>query len=159
MQRTYLTIRSLLTPLKFCLEVTAPKIAHADSPVGQWPKQAREAAERISRTARKPSLGLQLLAAMQKMFVGRTEITSEEVVAQLRSDPDSIWVDYHGKGQVTQRQIASLLEQYDIAPHPLHPTKRKTFARRGYKLTQFVEVFARYVPSDPIIRSSRRRKR
>lgn len=134
-------------------------LAVAELAGGQWPKKAREAAEHISRTARKPSLGLQLLAAMQKMFVGRAEITSEEIVTQLRSDLDSIWVDYRGKGQITQRQVADLLEQYDITPHPLHPTKRKNFARRGYKLAQFVDVFARYVPSDPIIRSSRRRKR
>lgn len=134
-------------------------LAIAELAGGQWSKQAREAAERISRTARKPSLGLQLLAAMQKMFAGRTEITSEEVVTQLRSDPDSIWVDYRGKGQITQRQVADLLEQYDIIPHPLHPTKRKSFARRGYKLAQFVDVFARYQASDPIIRSSRRKKR
>lgn len=94
---------------------------------------------------------------MQQMFVGRSEITSEDVVTQLRSDPDSIWVDYRGRGPVTQRQVADLLEQYDIAPHPLHPTKRKNFARRGYKREQFTDAFARYLP-DPIIRSSRRKR-
>jgi putative DNA primase/helicase len=123
---------------------------------GPWPARAREAAERLARTARKPSLGLQLLAALQKLLVDRTEITSEDVVARLRSDPDSLWVDYRGKGPVTQRQVADLLEQYDIVPHSLHPTKRKDFARRGYRREQFTDVFSRYLPSDPIIRSSRR---
>jgi hypothetical protein len=132
-------------------------LAIAEAAGGLWPKQAREAAERIARTARKPSLGLQLLAALQKLFVDRTEITSEDVVAQLRSDPNSVWVDYRGKGAVTQRQVADLLEQYDIVPHSLHPTRRKDFARRGYRREQFTDVFSRYLPSDPIIRSSRRK--
>ena len=125
---------------------------------GQWPKQAREAAERISRTARKPSFGLQLLVALHKIFVSRSEITSEEIIVQLRSDPDSVWVDYKG-GQITQRQVADLLEQYDIFPHAVHPTKRKDFTLRGYSSEQFTDVFARFVPSDPLIRTSQRKQK
>jgi hypothetical protein len=129
---------------------------------GQWPEQAREAAERISRTTRKPSFGLQLLAALHKIFasrkfVSRSEITSEEIIVQLRSDRDSVWVDCKG-GQITQRQVADLLEQYDIAPHAVHPTKRGNLTLRGYSREQFADVFARFVPSDdPHIRTSQRR--
>lgn len=134
-------------------------LAIAEHAGGQWSKQAREAAERVSRMTSKPSFGLQLLAAMQKMRAGRTEITSEEVVAQLRSDSDSVWVEYRCKGPITQRQVADLLEQSDIAPQPLHPTKRKNFARRGYKYDKrFDDVIAHYLPLDPIIRSSRRKR-
>jgi hypothetical protein len=92
------------------------------------------------------------------MFVGRTEITSEEIVAQLTSDLGSVWVDYKG-GLITQRQVADLLEQYEIFPHPLHPTKRKDFARRGYQREQFADAFARLAPADPIIRSPQRKSK
>jgi putative DNA primase/helicase len=124
---------------------------------GQWSERAREAAERISRTTRKPSFGLQLLAALHKMFASRSEITSEEIIVQLRSDPDGVWIDYKG-GQITQRQVADLLEQYDITPHAVHPTKRGNLTLRGYSREQFIDVFTRFVPSgDPHIRTSQRK--
>jgi putative DNA primase/helicase len=106
-------------------------LAIAELADGNWPQQAREAAERLSRTARKPSLGVQLLAAFQTMFAtGRREITSNEVVAELLSDPDAPWTEYRG-GPITQRQVADLLEQYDISPVVIHPTRRASLSRRG----------------------------
>jgi hypothetical protein len=77
---------------------------------------------------------------------------------ELRKDPTSIWADFNRGGPITQRQVAYLLEAYDINPGPLHPTGRKDFARRGYKLEQFVDVFARYVSDDPIIRSPAKKR-
>ena len=132
-------------------------LAIADLAGGPWPKQAREAAERLTRTGRRPSDGVQLLAALKETFTssGRKEITSADVVARLTSDPTSIWVEYHHGSPITQRQVAHLLDAYDVHPLPLHPTKRKDFARQGYKRSQFDDAFARYLPADPIIQSSR----
>jgi Protein of unknown function (DUF3631) len=125
-----------------------------------WPQRAHEAAERLSRGGRRPSDGVQLLAAIKIMFTGgKTELTSEGIVAELRSDPTALWADYNRGGLITQRQVAHLLDAYDIHPGPLHPTKRKHFARRGYKREQFTDAFARYLPGDPIIRSSKPAKR
>jgi hypothetical protein len=95
---------------------------------GVWPKPARQAAERLSRPTRTPSLGLQLLAAIRDMFaIGRMEITSRQVVNDLNADPDGIWREYRGKSPITQRQVADLLEQYDIRPVVVHPTSARTF--------------------------------
>ncbi len=44
-------------------------LAIAELAGGTWPRQAREAAERLSRTARKPSWGVQLLQAFGAIFV------------------------------------------------------------------------------------------
>jgi hypothetical protein len=52
------------------------------------------------------------------------------------------------------RQIADLLEPYEIHPVVLHPTKRKTLSRHGYKKEQFEDAFARFLPRDPNIRTS-----
>ena len=132
-------------------------LAIAEHAGGDWPSQAREAAERLSRRAHKPSLGVQLLAAMRKMFAaGRLEITSEEVVAELLSDPEGPWHKYRSQ-PITQRQVADLLEQYDIRPVNIHPTKRANLTRRGYRLEQFKDV-ERYLPRDPHI-LTRRTKR
>ena len=44
-------------------------LAVAELAGGDWPKQARDAAERLSRTIRKPSWGLRLLAAFKGILV------------------------------------------------------------------------------------------
>jgi hypothetical protein len=131
-------------------------LAIAERAGGPWLQRAREAAKRLSQSGRRPSDGVQLLAAIRTMFEGgKTELTSEAIVAELRSDPTVIWVDYNRGGPITQRQVAHLLSAYDIYPGPLHPTRRSDFARRGYKYEQFADAFARYLPADPIIRSSK----
>jgi hypothetical protein len=129
-------------------------LAIAELAGGDWPEQACNAAQRLTRGGRRASAGVQLLDAFKALFAAHGgEITSEDIGAELRSDPTSIWADYNHGGPITQRQIAHLLDAYDIHPVPLHPTKRKNFSRRGYKASQFVDAFARYVPGDPIIRS------
>jgi chemotaxis protein histidine kinase CheA len=129
-------------------------LATAELAGGSWPKQAREAAERLTRSGRRPSDGVQLLTAFGNVFIetGR-DITSEAMVTELRKDPTAIWADYNHGGPITQRQVAILLDAYDIHPVPLHPTRRKDFSRQGYKLAQFVDAFAQYLPDHPIIQS------
>ena len=129
-------------------------LAVAELAGGDWPERTHEAAVRLTRKGRRPSDGVLLLAALKKMFTANgTELTSEYVAAEFRKDQTSIWVTYNRGGPITQRQIAILLDQYDIHPVPIHPTKRKDFARQGYKLAQFEDAFARYLPADPIIQS------
>jgi hypothetical protein len=65
------------------------------------------------------------------MFVAQAEVTSAEVVAHLTADPASEWCAFHDRGPITQRQVAFLLRDFDIAPVVLHPTKRKTQSSRG----------------------------
>jgi putative DNA primase/helicase len=127
-------------------------LAIAELAGGSWPQQAREAAERLSRSGRRPSDRVQLLAAFKAVFSeGKTEIASADLTAKLTADPTSTWAGYNHGGPMTQRQIAILLDAFDIHPVSLHPTRRKDFARQGYKLSQFADAFARYLPEDPLI--------
>jgi hypothetical protein len=98
--------------------------------------------------------GVQLLAAFKDIFAtGRREITSESVVAELHKDPTSIWAEYKYGGPITQRQVAHLLDAFDIDPVVVHPTKRSNSSPRGYKASQFIDVFTRFLPADPHIRT------
>jgi hypothetical protein len=129
-------------------------LAIAELAGGEWPKRAREAAERLTRRGRRPSEGVQLLAAFKDIFAaGRKEITSENVVAELHKDPTSIWAEYKHGGPITQRQVAHLLDAFDIDPVVVHPTKRSNSSPRGYKASQFVDVLTRFLPADPHIRT------
>ena len=129
-------------------------LAIAELAGGEWPKRAREAAERLTRRGRRPSEGVQLLAAFKDIFAtGRKEITSESVVAELHKDPTSIWAEYKHGGPITQRQVAHLLDAFDIDPVVVHPSKRSNSSPRGYKASQFVDVLTRFLPTDPHIRT------
>jgi len=130
-------------------------LAVAELAGGDWPERAREAAEHLSRSGRKLSAGVRLLASFKAVADrGITEVTSENMAKELNADPAGFWAGYNRGGPITQRQIADLLDPYDIHPVSLHPTKRKDFSRQGYKLSQFPDAFARYLPPDPIIQSS-----
>ena len=132
-------------------------LAIAELAGGVWPQQAHEAAEQLNRSGRQPSDRVRLLAvlAASETFRKTGQITSEKVVAELCRNPLDIWVAYNKGGLITQRQVAALLDAFDIHPVSLHPTKRKDFSRQGYRLEQFTDAFARYLPEDPIIQSPR----
>jgi putative DNA primase/helicase len=130
-------------------------LAIAELAGGEWPERAREAAERLTRRGRLPSDGVKLLAAIKTMFAenGKKAIASKTIVAELIKDPTDIWVAYNHGGAVTQRHIAHLLSDYDITPDTVHPQGRSSDSPKGYKLDQFTDAFARYVPVDPHIRT------
>jgi hypothetical protein len=115
----------------------------------QWRKQALEAAELLCRTMRKPSWRQLLLAEFRDVFVKHKEIASEDFCTRITADPLSVWREYKG-GTITQRQIAYLLNELGIYPVNIGSKRIK-----GYRAKDFVDAFARYLPSDPLIRSSR----
>jgi hypothetical protein len=103
-------------------------------------------------------MGVQLLAALRAMFAeNRTQMTSERVVQELLADPDSQWHEYHGRGPITKNRVAALLKDFEIRPAVVHPTKRADLSRHGYRAAQFEEVFARFLPPEPNIRTLKRR--
>ena len=99
----------------------------------------------------------QLLAALRAMFAKNcTQITSEQVVHELLADPDSQWHEYRSRGAITKNQVAALLKDFEIRPVVVHPTKRADLSRHGYRAAQFEEVFARFLPPEPNIRTLKR---
>src|SRR5262249_38911713 len=137
------------------------QLAIADLAGGAFPKAARTAALKLSRKRHQPSEGIRLLTALSPIFATREEITSKEMIDLLNTDPTGEWYEFRGRGPITQRQVAALLADYDIAPVVLHPTKRATVSRHGYRKSQFIETFLRYLPNDPNIRtlSSKKEKK
>jgi len=129
-------------------------LAIADHAGGDWPKRARQAADELSRQNTEPSQGRRLLAALRALFAKRGEIPSAEIVQRLAADLGAEWCEFgRGRSPITQRQLAVLLKEYEIAPVVLHPTKRAELSRHGYRRAQFKDAFARFLPSDPNIRT------
>jgi putative DNA primase/helicase len=121
-------------------------LAIADVAGGRFPERARAAAVKLSHKHHQPSERLRLLAALYPIFATLEQIPSAELVAQLTADPDEEWVEFRGRDPITQRQVAELLAGYEIYPVVLHPTKRASLSRRGYRRSQFDDAFARFLP-------------
>jgi hypothetical protein len=75
-------------------------------------------------------------------------LSSADFVKNLTADTDAEWCEFRGHGPITQRQLAVLLDPYDIHPIVIHPIKGTTHSARGYGAEQFADVFARYLPSN-----------
>jgi hypothetical protein len=58
---------------------------------------------------------------------------------------------------ITKNRVAALLKDFEIRPVVVHPTKRADLSRHGYRAAQFEEVFARFLPPEPNIRTLKRR--
>jgi hypothetical protein len=87
------------------------------------------------------SKGIRLLEAFHMLFAkhGPT-LTSADVVALLTADQDGEWAEFNGRGRpLTKREIAVLLDSYDVHPDVIHPQGRK--AERGYKAEWFADAF------------------
>jgi putative DNA primase/helicase len=120
------------------------QFAIADLAGGTFPKAARTAAIKLSRQRREVSEGIRLLEAFQELFSTHGPmLTSAEVQKLLTKDQGSEWAEFRGHGPISQRQIAVLLDDYDIDPNVIHPRGRK--ADRGYKLEWFTDAFARHL--------------
>jgi len=128
-------------------------LAIADVAGGLWPEWARAAAVKLSHQRHQPSERLRLLAALHPLLATREQITSAELVELLIADPDGEWAEFRGRGPITQRQVAALLAGFEIFPVVLHPTKQASLSRRGYRRSQFGDLFARFLPNDPNIRT------
>ena len=142
----------------------SPTYGRSSMPVGAVARRFPGRGVGTIRSARKfsvswarPSMGVQLLAALRAMFAkNRTQITSEQVVQELLADPDSQWHEYRGRGPITKNQVAALLKDFEIRPVVVHPTKRADVSRHGYRAAQFEDAFARFLPPEPNIRTLKR---
>ncbi len=60
------------------------------------------------------------------------------------------------RGPITKNQVAALLKDFEIRPVVVHPTKRADVSRHGYRVAQFEDAFARFLPPEPNIRTLKR---
>jgi Protein of unknown function (DUF3631) len=121
-----------------------------------WAGQARKAAERLSHSRSAGNWRTLLLRTIAKMAAdGRKYLLSEDLNAELLSDPTGPWSEYENKrgrvGKITQRQIAHLFESLQIFPTLVSPRRL-----RGYRLADFSKAFAHY--RIPILSTSPRKK-
>lgn len=92
-------------------EVWEPLLAIADAAGGHWPNTARAACRAFVFTPeRRPvSLGVELLHDIREVMDGRETISTNDLLAGLRSREESAWMDLDGGRGITARRMAQLL--------------------------------------------------
>jgi hypothetical protein len=124
------------------------QLAIAELAGGDWPKLGREAAVKLSRQRKSPSEGKRLLNRFYELASERGRyLPSVEVEKTLKADPTSEWADWHGRGPISQRGIAVVLERFDLHPEA-EPIRLPNGQRaRGYDMCKgnWAKMFLHYL--------------
>ena len=132
-------------------------LSSAELASGDWPHQARKAAERLLRSRPTPSWRRLLLEVLAKMASdGPKYVLSEELHNEVFRDPSSPFHEYANMrcrvGKITQRQIAYLLDGLNIRPRPCGARRLQ-----GYFVADCLKPFAHYqIPSSPPTKSKQK---
>ena len=138
-------------------------LAIADEAGGEWPERARKAAEAAHAAADNASRLELLLGDIRGCFATKgnattvadlfdkktdVEIPSADLVKTLVGLEGRPWAEM-GKARkpLTQNMLARMLKPHGIAPGNVGPEDARV---RGYKLSQFKEVFERYLPAEGV---------
>jgi hypothetical protein len=117
---------------------------------GNWPERARKAAEAAAQARSDHDIKAELIIDIKSLMdaAPQTESWPSAMLAEQLAKMDGRpWGEF-GKTQkpITQNAIARLLKPFAIAPDRIGADDNRT---RGYRRSQFEEVFAAYAPPLP----------
>jgi hypothetical protein len=118
----------------------------ADVAGGDWPKLAREAAVALTgeqEEEERDSTSMSLLCDIRDIFkaAGVGFLESKDLVVKLRSVEESPW-----GSEGADLSVVKLSAR--LRPFGVKPQRNVTGTRRGYRLEDFVDPFARYLGTD-----------
>jgi hypothetical protein len=125
-----------------------PLLAIADLAGGDWPMRARNAAIALSGEHVKvdDNIGTMLLADIRAVFGSDDQVTSERMMEALAAMEGHPWAEFGPGGKpITKNQLARQLRPYKILPGTIRIGPGPKDTAKGYKLSQFADVFERYL--------------
>lgn len=125
-----------------------PLLAIAQCAGKNWLAHATDAAVKLSASTQKAaSIGEQLLADIRRAFEvsGSPKIRRDELIMKLCEDDEAAWATFDKGRPITSKQFADMLSGYGISSCTVRFGAAEVV--RGYKLDQFIDVFARYLPT------------
>ncbi len=119
----------------------------ADAAGSDWPQRSRNAAVALVAESRRsaPSLGIQLLADMRKVFAGHDALPTESILSALLAMTESPWGDLRGK-PLDARSLSHRLRPYGVAPKTV---RIGATTPKGYNREDLHDQWLRYLPSPP----------
>jgi hypothetical protein len=131
-------------------DVWEPLLAVADLAGARWPAAARAAAVAMVKAskARTPSLGIQLLRDVRRVFeaFGKDQMSTIQLLAELIRLDESPWGVIRKGEPLDSRGLASRLRDYGIESKNQRDGYGAQF--KGYAVGQFADAWARYLPDD-----------
>jgi hypothetical protein len=122
-----------------------PLLAIADLAGDDWPRRAREAACLLSGEGHDAtSIGVELLADIQRAFGDALALRSIDLVAKLNADPERPWIEWKNGKPLTPKQLGSLLAPFGITSETVSIPDLAD--AKGYKRIRFEELWAVYLP-------------
>lgn len=118
----------------------------ADQAGGDWPKLARQAAQRMvaDQHNRPETLGIKLLADIRKVFADRSALGTMDMLGLLHGIETSPWGNIKGE-PIDSRFLARILDKYSI---PTNKTIRiGSVTLKGYQRRDFYDAWSRYLPA------------
>jgi len=116
---------------------------------GSWPERAAAAALAFSSTVDddSQSAGILLLDDLKHFFAttGKTGFFTDDILENLHGLEERPWSAWSRGKPISAAQVARILRNYDIRPGVLSIGGEK---KRGYKLENFLDAFARYTSPD-----------
>jgi putative DNA primase/helicase len=124
-----------------------PLLTIADAVGGDWPKRAREIA--AATVDADQSKRASLLADIRDVFEEKRsdKISSVDLVDALVALEGHDWAEYRQGRPITTNGLARLLARDNISPGTVWFGEGHSL--KGYKLSQFDDAFARYLPDPP----------
>lgn len=125
-----------------------PLVIVADHAGGSWPQRARAAAVALTAAANEVtelSDRVRVLIDCRTVFGDRTALPTAELIARLRTLPESGWDDY-GPAGLTGKRLATLLADYGIRSDTIR-FPDPTGQAKGYHRAAFTDAWERYCPA------------
>ncbi|MBS0236394.1 MAG: DUF3631 domain-containing protein [Proteobacteria bacterium] len=126
-----------------------PLIAIAMLAGEEWRKRAVTAAIALSDVnSEPPSFGVRLLEDVRSIFadLGHARIPTSDLITRLCEDEEKPWSTFNRKGNITARELATLLKPFGISSNTIrigYPGQTV----KGYHLEDFQDAFGRYLPA------------
>ena len=131
-------------------DVWRPLLRIADVVGGDWASLARQAAIELSRINEdEDSERVELLSDVRQVFRGEgvERLSSKTLIDQLSSLEESRWSPFRSSHRINPRQLSDMLRPFGIRPASVREGQT-TF--KGYKLEDFQDAFARYLPVENV---------
>jgi Protein of unknown function (DUF3631) len=126
-----------------------PLLAIADAAGGAWANLARTAARTLAGSVVEADQAapVQLLADLRDLFATApaAKLATAAILRYLATLADRPWADYAQGEPLTPRQLARLLDGFNIKARQI---RQGSATRKGYVRADFIDVFRRYLPSE-----------
>jgi hypothetical protein len=132
-----------------------PLLAIADVAGGDWPERARRAALVLTKegTQDADTARTLLLTDLRQLFAAAPSgiLFSAEILKALHDRDDRPWPEYRRGKPITAPQLAALLRPLQISSGTV---RRGEVNNKGYKIAQFTDAWARYLPASASVTPS-----